>query len=175
MISKYSHKDLTWINLSSPNKEEISHILEEYFIPIEIKDKIINNTSNDDIILDYDYIFVSLSFSQPVNKNNKIIFVVKDNFILTIHNEKIQALDSFSKDIELDIIKGDKSKIDNSKLLFSYILKNLYLDSQQQITNNNLIINNLHNQIIKKHQTNKKLKILISILLIIIVILTICL
>lgn len=180
MISKYNHKELTWIDLESPSEEEIFHIIEQYPIPLYIKEEIMLKTQEDRISLDNDFIFASLYFPQLLiskNKNNKLIFVVSNNFILTIHNEPMQALNIFSKEMELDIITEEKLKISNNRLLFAYLLKSLYVNSQKQLVINEMEVKSLKKQLL---QNNKKLKSLtllsiISLIVIILISLFICL
>jgi Mg2+ and Co2+ transporter CorA len=166
MISKYSHKELNWVDLESPSKEETSHIVEQLSIPSYIVEKINKKTKEDIIDIDDSFIFASIS--------NELIFVVNDNYILTIHSKPIQAFDKFGKEMELDIIVEENSKINNNKLLFAYLLKNLYLDLQNQSIINNTQIRDLEKQIIIK---SKKLKLFIflSIILLVATIIFICL
>lgn len=177
MISKYNHKELIWIDLESPSEEEIFHIIEQYSIPLYIKEEIMLETHEDRINLDNDFIFASLYFPQAEgseNRDNKLIFVVSNSFILTIHNEPMQALNIFSKEMELDIITEEKLKISNNKLLFAYLLKSLYINSQKQLVMNYIQIKSLKKQLLKK---SKKAKLLtwLFIISLIAIILIVCL
>lgn len=177
MISKYNHKELIWIDLESPSEEEIFHIIEQYSIPLYIKEEIMLKTHEDRINLDNDFIFASLYFPQAEgseNRDNKLIFVVSNSFILTIHNEPMQALNIFSKEMELDIITEEKLKISNNKLLFAYLLKSLYINSQKQLVMNYIQIKSLKKQLLKKSKKSKLLTWLFIISLIVII-LIICL
>jgi len=172
MISKYNHKELIWIDLESPSEEEIFHIIEQYSIPLYIKEEIMLKTHEDRINLDNDFIFASLYFPQAEgseNRDNKLIFVVSNSFILTIHNEPMQALNIFSKEMELDIITEEKLKISNNKLLFAYLLKSLYINSQKQLVMNYIQIKSLKKQLLKKSKKAKLLTWLFIISLIAII------
>jgi hypothetical protein len=166
MISKYSHKGLNWIDLESPSNEEIAHTIELLSIPIYIVEKINNNIKENILDIDENFIFASIK--------RELLFIINDNYIITIHTKPIHAFDKFSKEIELDIIVEETSKIINNKLLFAYLLKNLYLNSQDQLLENDIKISNLQNKIIKK---SKKLKVLsiLSIILLVTLIIFICL
>ena len=172
MISKYSHKGLNWVDLKSPSEEEISHIIEQLSIPSHIEGKIKENkkparpsgAGGEDIInIDEDFIFISL--------RGELIFIVNDKFILTIHSHPIQAFDNFSKEMELDIIVEEQSKIKNNKLLFAYLLKNLHLEKELKSITDNFNIRNLEEKIIKKDKKLKLFRFLSMIFLLIIIIL----
>lgn len=166
MISKYSHKELTWIDLESPNNEEISHIIELLSVPVYIAEKINNNTKEDILDIDERFIFTSMK--------GELIFVVNDDYILTIHSKSISAFRKFGKEMELDIIVEEKSKIKNNKLLFAYLIKNLHLSSQDELFLNNIQIKKLKKELMVK---NKKLKlfIILSIILLVTIIISLCL
>jgi len=166
MISKYNHKELNWIDLKSPSKEEVDHIIDQLSIPSHIESKIKEKHTEDIIDTEDDFIFISLK--------GELSFVVNNKFILTIHSKPIQAFDNFSKEMELDMIIEEKSKIKDNKLLFAYLLKNLYLNTQAELAINNFKIKSLEEKII---QNNKKLKLFtfLSILFLITTIIFICL
>jgi len=176
MISKYSHKELIWIDLESPTNEEISLIVDQYSVPDFIRKEIVLKPQEDKISLDYGYIFVVINNSQiSSDKNNKdqMIFIVNDDFVLTIHDRPLQALNKFSKEMELDIIDGENSKINSNKLLFTYLFKTIYINSQAQIILKDNQIKNLKKQIIK---SKKKFKLSIWLFIIVLIaIIIICL
>ena len=176
MISKYSHKGLSWIDLDAPKQEEIAYIFEEYTIPIYIKEDIMAGSLNDIIRLDHDFIFAYLNFSNGSlleQSNQKVIFIICDNYIITIHDKPIKALTEFLKEIELDTFKNEKFNINNNKLLFSYLMKSLFVNSHKQIISNEEIIKNLKSQISEKNKKIKNQKILSFILLGIIILISI--
>ena len=61
----------------------------------------------------------------------------------------------FAKELELDIYSKSERKIDNNKILFAHLLKNLYVHSENELAKNKLEIQNLKKKI-SKH--NEKLK-----------------
>jgi Mg2+ and Co2+ transporter CorA len=173
MISKYSHKGLLWIDLESPKEEEILYVLEEYSIPSFIKENLISGSKNDQISLEYGYIYISvnLPISLPNEKTeNKLIFIANDKIVLMIHTEPIEATSLFLKEMELDFI-GNEEKIINNKLLFAYLAKILYLNAQEQIIEKDIKIQNYKQKIIKINKKLRNLRILVTISIIVIILL----
>jgi len=176
MISKYSHKELIWIDLESYKEEELTHIFEEYSIPEKTKEMVSLKSLEYNIDIDDDFIYISSYFPQILNEDkdtNRIIFIVKNNLVLTVHNKPIEAFSSFSKEMEMDIIQGEKSKINNSNILLSYLLKNLFLKQEEQLIANHLEIKKLEEKIIQKNKRNKFF--IISIIILSLIILILCL
>ena len=158
MISKYSHKGLTWVDLESPSEEELSHTVDLHSIPSYIHEKINRNDKENKIEEKDDFLFATLNvprITDEVNIDNAITFIMNDNFVLTIHEHPIQAFDTFGKEMELDILVAEESKIKNNHLLFAHLLKNLYLHSEKQLVESNNKINLFKKQII---QNGKKIK-----------------
>ncbi len=160
MISKYNHKELNWVDMESPKEEEINHIIEEYSIPSDIKNKIISKDLKDIIDINYNYIFTSM--------NSNLLFFVSDQIVLSIHNGHKEAFDKFSKEIELDALKDNK--INNHYLLFAYLLKNLYIDSQKQAELNADQIATLQNHMKNIHKAKRNLIIIVTTLIILLII-----
>jgi Mg2+ and Co2+ transporter CorA len=166
MISKYSHKQLVWIDLENPTNEEIVHILEEYEIPEYIKNMFKTELGRDAMYSDYDYIFVCLPFLSEKNTiESRLIFIVSDDFIISFHDEPTTVLGQFFKEVELSIVSNDKLIIDNNRLLFTYLLKSLYVNSERQLIMNESMVKNYQKNIIKINKKNMTLKVLSFILL----------
>jgi Mg2+ and Co2+ transporter CorA len=166
MISKYSHKGLTWVDLESGSKEELEHAVELLSIPSYIQEKLQINNDVDVVHMDDDFMLVNIG--------NDVIFVVSNSYVLSIHKYPILALDKFGKELELDIVVEEKSKIKNHKLLFAHLLKNLYTESELQIVMGKIENENLKQQIVEK---TKKLKLftILSIIFLVTTIIFICL
>lgn len=146
MISKYSHKQLIWIDLEKPNTKELEYVLEEYFIPDYIKNMLKIKEVEDKIYSDNEYIFTQLPFLSLDNlPSDNLTFIVNNDFIISIHNNPTNYLTNFFKEIELNII-SNKLVIDNNRLLFTYLLKSLYTDSEKQLI--------VFDQITKNYQKN---------------------
>lgn len=166
MISKYSHKGLSWIDLESGSEEELAHAIEQLYVPSYIQEKIKRGLQQNVIHMDDDFIVANIS--------DKLTFVVCDKYVLSIHDEPIHAIDKFGKEMELDIIVEDKSQIKNNKLLFAHLLKNLYLGGEKQMVTSKLEIESLKRDLLKN---SKKLKLftILSIIFLVTTIIFICL
>jgi len=170
MISKYSHKELIWTDLEAPKDTE------EYNIPSIIKEEMLSNKNEDVIRLYNDYIYAFLSFPQILESekvDNKLIFVASDKYILSIHNEPIQALSAFLKEMELGTMGDNSNNIEDNKLLFAHLLKSLYVNSHKQIIAHDAKIKFLKNRIDKNNKKLKRLMILAIIALVLIIIISI--
>ena len=160
MISKYNHKGINWIDLENPNEDEFSHILEQEYIPDIVKLEFNYKKEEDKVIIKDDYIFVCIA--------GKFTIFSNDNIVISMHNNKVKGLESFSQEIEMNIMeKNEDLKINNNKLLFANLLKNLFIDSQNQLRINEDKIRFLKDKLTLKKKKIKRMKFLIAILIII--------
>jgi len=157
MISKYSHKELNWIDLESPTEEEIEYIVELYPVPLDIKNRLYDKTKEDRFELNYDFIYASIE--------NKITFIVCDRFVLSIHQEHMPAFTTFSKELEIDMVSIEK--INSNKILFAHLLKNLFKNREVELSSKNKQIEKFKNQILEKNKKINNRNTYIIILIII--------
>ncbi|HAE36865.1 MAG: hypothetical protein UR85_C0003G0040 [Candidatus Nomurabacteria bacterium GW2011_GWF2_35_66] len=159
MISKYNHKELNWIDLESPSKEEIEHALDLYPIPNSVKERIIIDNREDCVDINYDYTYISVP--------GKLVFFVTDNFFLSIHDERMDAFSEFSNEVELDVVGGEK--INSHKLLLAHLIKNIHLNNHKELTSRVNEIQNLKEEL-NKNKRKIKIKSIIIICLILLLI-----
>jgi len=162
MISKYRHKELSWIDLESPKTEEIACVIDEYPKLEFIKDEFNKNNKDHRIEVGYDTIFASLNLTSEngSDRNDKLTFIINDDLILTIHDRPMEAIRKFAKELELDIYSKSDRKIENNRALFAHLLKNLYTHSENELTKNKIEMQNLKNKIAMHNKKLKKVVIL---------------
>lgn len=160
MISKYNHKELVWIDIEAPTEGEIEHIIEEYTIPLNVKELLCSKDKSDKFEIIYDFIYASIE--------GKITFIVCDKFILSIHIDPMPAFTTASKELEIDIVSIEK--INNNKILFAHLLKNLFKNREVELASSKKQIEKLKNYILenKKQIKNRNIYIIILIILAII-------
>lgn len=152
MISKYTYKGLTWIDLELPNKSELSHIMEEYSIPPVVGEEMKNLSLQSKVDLYPNFIYLILHFPEIAHIGNRSIekeidFIISNNFIITIHYEPIDSLHEFSKTFEVDAILERRMDVDHAGFLFFHLIKTLYAQSRMQLNTINLLLKNVENKI----------------------------
>lgn len=159
MISKYSHNQLLWIDLESPTEEELIYVLEEYKIPQYIEEEIRSKTQKTKIRFSEDAIFSSFYFPKILHNENKIIdnkvmFTVCKDIVLTIHDKPIDAIGEFLNNLEMDSAILDELKITSNGLMTFYLIKSLYVNLKEQLVINNNGIKEIENKILNPKNKN---------------------
>ncbi len=138
MISTYIHKDLTWIDLESPTRDEVRSVMEQYDIHPLVGNELLIPTEHPKVDLYDRYIYLVFHFPAVSHKHGseikqEIDFVVGEKFIITTHYDLIDPLHEFSKVFEVNTLL-DKSNIGkHAGFVFFYIIRELYKNMTQQL------------------------------------------
>ena len=152
MISKYTYKGLTWVDLESPTEEELVHVMEEFSIPVLVGEEMHTRSFQSKIDLYPTFIYLILHFPQMSHKDGKgteqeIDFIVGNKFIITTHYEFIDSLHEVSKTFEVDAILEKRMDIDHAGFLFFHLIKTLYVHSRYQLNDVNLLLRDIEKKI----------------------------
>lgn len=139
MVSKYKHKSLTWVDLESPSRDEIMHLMDEYALPELIGEELLDKTVRDKVDLYPNFAYLVLHF--PVlgrsrdgsRYDQEIDFVVGKDFLLTVHYEPVDPLHEFSRVFEIKSILDKRPMGDHAGFLFFYIMRELYKFSEAEL------------------------------------------
>lgn len=131
MISRYTYKDLVWVDVESPTQEEVRALMEEFDIHPLAADELLEPTLRPKVDLYPNFIYLILHFSLISHKHEggndqEVDFIVGKNFLITTHYGLIDPLNEFSKIFEVNSIleKSDMGK--HAGFLLFYLLKELY-------------------------------------------------
>ncbi len=139
MISKYTYKTLTWIDLYSPTKEEVRALAEEYHIPELVKDEILTPTLRSKVDAYDNLLFLILHFpilplARPGQSiEQEIDFVMGKDFIITTHYEPIPPLEEFAKMFDTGSALDKRNLSAHAGFLFYFIIKELYHHSMNEL------------------------------------------
>lgn len=164
MISRYTYHDLVWIDMESPSKEEVTHIVEEFSIPPLVAEEAITNTLHAKVELYENLIYMVLHFPPSRQRDDKdteqeIDFIIGKKFIITVHYEPVHSISQFSKLFELKNAFADEQKITNSGLLFVEMMKQLYRHSLHKLDDITKTVKEIEYYIFKGHEDRMVKKI----------------
>jgi magnesium transporter len=141
MISEYKHKNITWIDVTNPSREEIRHLSERYDLPTLATEELFAKTLRGKV--DYyekkSLVYMVLHFPTILNhgddKHNEIEidFIIGKDFIITAHYEEVISLLDFAKifDTDAELEKNDFG--DHAGFVFFHIARRLYKSSLEQL------------------------------------------
>lgn len=125
MIKQLKYKNVTWIDISKPTREEVNNLVKQYNLHDVVSDELLSPSSRSKVDYYEDYIYLVLHF--PLNKYDvsEIDFILGQDFVITTHTDTIQPLAEFAQ-----ILDGGndnkKEKGFHAGHLFYYMLRELY-------------------------------------------------
>lgn len=139
MIATYKHKNVTWVDIEKPTRNEILQIIDDYKIPKSAGEELLTETLKSKI--DYyernDVIYLVLHFPIFDSKERVVIekeidFILGKDYIITTHYQEVDPFNNFSRVFENESLLERNNLGQNPGFLFYYMLKHLYkyLDSQ---------------------------------------------
>src|SRR3989339_963539 len=131
MISRYTYKDLVWVDMESPSNEEVRQIMEEFSLSPLIGNELLTPSVRSKVDMYEDFIYLILHFPTISHKHGKhdeqeVDFVIGKKFIITTHYEVIDPLHEFSKVFEVNSILDKSTMGLHGGFVFFYIMRELY-------------------------------------------------
>jgi len=131
MITRHTHKDLVWVDLTSPSLDEVKEVMATYKLDPLVAEELITPSLKPKVDLYKDYIYLILHFpaiyhSHGKNSNQEIDFVVGKNFLLTAHYDTIDPLHKFSKIFEVNAILDKYEFGEHAGFIFFHLIKKMY-------------------------------------------------
>jgi magnesium transporter len=131
MISRYTHKDLVWVDVQSPTPEEVRALMDEFDIHPLVAEELLVPTLRPKVDLYQNFIYLILHFPTISHKHEgandqEIDFIVGKKFLITTHDNLIDPLHEFSKIFEVNSILEKTNIGEHSGFVLFYLLKEFY-------------------------------------------------
>lgn len=132
MITRYQHKNVTWVDLESPTNDEVREIMEEYDLHPSVAEELLLPSVKPRVELHQDsFIYLILHFpafkhSYTSQQNQEVDFVIGKDFLITTRYDTIDPLHKFSKVFEVDSILDKNDIGEHAGAVFFYMIKKLY-------------------------------------------------
>lgn len=142
MTTTHLYRGIAWIDLLSPDENEISDIVKRYGLHPLVGEELKDSSSLAKIDIYPDYILVVLTLPVRSRKSGayvvddrEIDFVIGKNFLITSRSEAVEQLEYFTKAFEANSILGKNDKIEHAGHIFYYMVRRIYAGMSQDIEN----------------------------------------
>lgn len=157
MLKKYSFKNITWVDLESPDRAEIETLLNEYNLDPEVVQEISLPTYKPKVKLYDGYIYLVLHF--PAFKHThgdepkqEIDFIIGKDFVITGRYNPIDQLEKVAKVFEVNNLLNKDNLNHDAGYLFYYIIKELFKSLTDEIDYINDTLKNIERKIFQGHE-----------------------
>ena len=164
MISRYTYRDITWVDITSPTQEELTHIMEEFSVPSLVVEETASSTLHAKVEL-YDSLIYMILHFPPSHRGNaqtteqEIDFVIGKNFLITVHYESIYAIEQFAKLFESRGTFGEVRHISHGGLLFVEMMRVFYTHTLHKLDDITKVVREIEYYIFNGHEETMVKKI----------------
>ena len=130
MLSRHEHRGLIWVDMESPNPEEVRSVMEEFHIqPLTAEELLLpSSRPRTEFYPSYAYLVLHFPALRHTHKHREqeVDFVIGKSFIVTTHYELIDPLHKFSKVFEVNSVLESSNIGDHAGFIFFSMLKRMY-------------------------------------------------
>lgn len=165
MITRYTHNNVTWIDLESPTSEEVREVMDAYNIHPSVAEELLLPTVKPRVeYYENELIYLILHFpafkhTHASDQNQEVDFIIGKDFLITTRYDTIDPLHKFSKVFEVNSIL-DKSDIgDHAGSVFFYMIKKLYGAIEHEAEYINDTLREIEHKMFEGHEKEMVLEI----------------
>ncbi|KND47411.1 MAG: Magnesium and cobalt transport protein CorA [Parcubacteria bacterium C7867-004] len=115
MITRHTFGSVTWLDLESPDRDEVMEVMEEFGIDERIEQEIASATSYPLSIAFPGYSYLVLHFpvtgSEDGARVQEVDFIIGKSFLITVRYESIDALYNLHRVLEAEELLGTSKKL----------------------------------------------------------------
>lgn len=156
MIIKNAYKNVTWIDITSPSKDEIREITNTYRLDKEVADELLAPTDHPRVERHRSYIYTILHFpafkhSHGSNRNQEVNFIIGQNFLITVRYDMIDPIHKFTKVFEVNSLLDHHQNMHTGFVLF-HMLQKLYRSLEHELDYINDHLEEIEQKIFSGHE-----------------------
>ena len=137
MLNRYQHKGLTWIDLESPTRDEVRHLVEEFHIEPLIGEELLLPSTRPRVEFYPSYLYVILHFPALRHSHRtleqELDFIIGRDYIITARYDTVDPLHKFSKVFEVNSILDTSNIGEHAGYIFFYMLRKLYRSVEHEV------------------------------------------
>jgi len=131
MITRYTYRDLVWLDAESPTQDEVRQIMQEFDIDPLVAEELLVPTLKSKVDLYKDFIYLILHFpaikhTYSANPNQEVDFIIGKKFIVTARYDTIDPMHKFSKVFEVNSVIEKSDIGEHAGMIFFYMIRKLY-------------------------------------------------
>ncbi len=142
MITTYTYKNLSWLDVESPNQDDISLLIKKHGLHPLVGEELLSPTRKSKVDIYKNYIFLALHIpirtkvgGRYVVIEKEVDFIIGNKFIITSRNEVVEPLHSFARVFETNSILDKNGLGDHAGIIFYYMMKKIYNHMNEDLEN----------------------------------------
>lgn len=159
MITTYTYRNITWLDVESPNQDDISSLIKKHGLHPLVGEELLSPTRKSKVDVYKNYLFLALHIPIRTKVNGRYIviekevdFVIGNNFIISSRNEVVEPLHSFARVFETNSILDKSGLGEHAGLIFYYMMKKIYSNMNEDLENIKDALNDSEEHIFIGHE-----------------------
>ncbi len=159
MIKTYTYRNLTWIDVESPDQEDVTSLIKKHGLHPLVGEELLSPTKKQKVDVYKNYLFLALHIPIRTKIGKKYVviekevdFVIGNNFIITSRNQIVEPLHSFSRVFETNSILDKSGLGEHAGVIFYYMMKKIYNHMSEDLENIKDALNEVENHIFIGHE-----------------------
>ncbi len=137
MVTRYTRKSLTWVDLTSPTGVEVRALLEEFDIHPIIADELLSPSTKQKAEVRGSHLYMVMHVPTfrdgRIGTTQEIDFIAGKNVLITTRYQSVDRLHSFAKEFERDSMLGHSSTGPLGSHLLFHMIEWLYRDMAEEL------------------------------------------
>lgn len=126
----HTHNTLTWIDIVSPDEDDVASLAKDFDIHRAITDELLLATRKSRIDVYDDHLYVILHFPTLTEHGNNVVqevdFILGKDFLITARYGEVAALSAFAHLFETETLPPSIASGTHAGFLFYFLIKELY-------------------------------------------------
>ena len=139
MVSRYTHRHITWVNLSSPTPSEVRDLMSEFDIHPLVAEELLSPSAKPKVEQFHSSLFLILHFPYfdhvaKTANHMEVDFIVVKQFIVTAHYDGENPFRGFERTFEVGSLLDTVTPGDHAGHVFYSMTKALYREVEEMIS-----------------------------------------
>ena len=142
MIKTYTYRNLTWLDVESPNESDVSELIKKHGLHPLVGEELLSPIKKSKVDVYKNYLFLALHIpirtkvaGKYVVVEKEVDFIIGNNFLITSRTEVVEPIHNFARVFETNAILDKNGIGDHAGLIFYYMMKKIYSHMNEDLEN----------------------------------------
>ena len=154
MIKTYTYRNLTWLDVESPNESDVSELIKKHGLHPLVGEELLSPIKKSKVDVYKNYLFLALHIpirtkvaGKYVVVEKEVDFIIGNNFLITSRTEVVEPIHNFARVFETNAILDKNGIGDHAGLIFYYMMKKIYSHMNEDLENIKDALNEVEDRI----------------------------
>jgi magnesium transporter len=139
MVSRYTHRQITWVNLASPTPSEVRDLMSEFDIHPLVAEELLSPSAKPKVEQFHSSLYLILHFpyfdrTARTANHMEVDFIVGKQYIITAHYDGENPFHGFERTFEVDSLLDSVTPGDHAGHIFFTMTKALYREVEEMVS-----------------------------------------